>query len=377
METNLTKEDKRLDASSENTKDELHEGDLAIRRITEDELAAYSSKGRSSSFKVEDSGFKEVVSELIPAAVAAVDVYKQKDLALVKFPEGVTWGDLCVRKSDNWKLLSNFKDGKFNEMAAIKQAGLQPAAVANLALQCAAVVVGQAYMAKINEQLEGIESGIAGIRRYLEASEAAKVDSAYHMLFNDYVLRFGENFASPEKRQIALMKIADIREVALHAWYLQIKLLSEKKEGVRALAKPKEKELARYIEEVKGIERAAASAFVLVASASQTAMQYDCNFTSQRIEADRADLDQMLCKWREAHDGFYGILRTRAALVKEVPILGAKQKREMDRAIAKAASSDDVSSQAAVHSRRLSIMNFVYNQANALVVCADEVRLVG
>lgn len=93
------------------------------------------------------------IDAMIPVAAAAVDAGAQYGMAVVRFPEGVGWADLCKSPREGYKLLSNFKDGKFNEMAAIKQAGLQGPAVANLALQGAAVVVGQAYMAQINEQL--------------------------------------------------------------------------------------------------------------------------------------------------------------------------------------------------------------------------------
>lgn len=88
----------------------------------------------------------------IPVATAGIDAAAQYGMAVVKLPEGgVTWGDLCVRKSDGWNLLSSFKDDKFNDMAGIKQAALQPAAIANLAMRGAAIAVGAAYMAQISD----------------------------------------------------------------------------------------------------------------------------------------------------------------------------------------------------------------------------------
>ncbi len=121
------------------------EAELSI--IDGDELATLTDgrvKAISKPIAGRMAGFADA---LIPVATAGADAAAQYGMAIVKFPEGVTWGDLCVRKSDGWNLLSSFKDGKFNDMAGIKQAALQPTAVANLAMQGAAVAVGAAYMA--------------------------------------------------------------------------------------------------------------------------------------------------------------------------------------------------------------------------------------
>lgn len=102
------------------------------------------SSTKSISFPLEGKA-AVAADSLISLAANAAQAAQQFDMAVVKFPEGVGWGDLCVRHSDGWNLLSSFdSDGKFNDMAAIKQAGLQPAAAANLALQGAAVAVGMA-----------------------------------------------------------------------------------------------------------------------------------------------------------------------------------------------------------------------------------------
>ena len=104
------------------------------------------------------------LNALVPLVTNVGQTVSTLDMAIVKFPESVGWADLCVRHKDGWNLLSNFKGGRFNEMAGIKRAGLQPAAVANLALQGAAVAVGQAYMTQINDKLESIDAGISEIR---------------------------------------------------------------------------------------------------------------------------------------------------------------------------------------------------------------------
>jgi hypothetical protein len=60
------------------------------------------------------------------------------------------------------------KDGYQGQIAA-RQAKLQPAAVANLVLQGAALAVGQAYMTEINDQLGEIQEGIAAIQGDMRA----------------------------------------------------------------------------------------------------------------------------------------------------------------------------------------------------------------
>ena len=73
---------------------------------------------------------------LIPMAAKAADAAAQWDHAIVRFPEGAGWNDLLNRKTpgwEEWKQLGVLKDGKFQPQAAIRQAKLQPVAVANLA----------------------------------------------------------------------------------------------------------------------------------------------------------------------------------------------------------------------------------------------------
>lgn len=143
-------------------------GDLAI-------LTDGGAKAISKPIASRIVGFADA---LIPVATAVTDVAVQYGMAIVKFSEGgVTWRDLCVRKSDDWNLLSSFKDGKFNDMAGIKQAALQPIAVANLVMQGTAVAVGAAYMAQISDQLKGVETA----RREFQLERDVNLPSSFDM----------------------------------------------------------------------------------------------------------------------------------------------------------------------------------------------------
>lgn len=85
-------------------------------------------------------------SLLVSAALVGARTAESSGLAVVRFPGGVGWADLFNRQvgvNDGWKPLGSMgKTGKFNKLGAIKKAGVQSAAVSNLALQCVALVVG-------------------------------------------------------------------------------------------------------------------------------------------------------------------------------------------------------------------------------------------
>lgn len=121
----------------------------------------------------------------MPVASNAAQAAGEYGMAIVRFPEGVGWADLCNRHSgveDGWKLLSNIKDGEFNELAAIRQAGLTPVGVANIALWVGAAAVGMAYMNQINSQLKALQEGVGEISRTLDLERQAKLKTAFDSL---------------------------------------------------------------------------------------------------------------------------------------------------------------------------------------------------
>lgn len=133
-------------------------------------------------------------------------------------------GGLLNRKTpgwEEWKQLGFLKEGKFQPMAAIKQAKLPPTAVANLALQGAAVVVGQAYMAEISKQLDGIQSEISVMQIEMKLEREANIEASYEML-KFYLAFYSEIAADPERRQAAHAEIEDIKRDAIAAWKFQV-----------------------------------------------------------------------------------------------------------------------------------------------------------
>lgn len=237
---------------------------------------------------------------LIPAGATAAQAAGELGMAVVKFPEGVGWADLCVRKSDGWNLLSNFKDGKLNDMAGIKQAGLQPAAAANLALQGAAVAVGMAYMNKISDELEGLRSGIDEIQRDMERERDAELSAAFDGLAR-LALKFEEYGASPEKRQAGQQIIERALHEADKAWDYEMTRIHDHAAHVRG-----EKRLAaeKIVEESRllgSIEGRASVALQLTVAALQMGMRFDGDFTETRLAADRQIASRKAEQFAVAH----------------------------------------------------------------------------
>ena len=238
---------------------------------------------------------------LIPAGAAAAQAAGELGMAVVKFPEGIGWADLCVRKSDGWNLLSNFKDGRLNDMAAIKQEGLQPAAAANLALQGAAVAVGMAYMNKISDELEGLRSGIDEIQRDMERERDAELGAAFDGLAR-LALKFEEYGASPEKRQTGQQIIERSLHEADKAWDYEMARIRDHAVHVRG-----EKRLAaeKIVDEshlLGSIEGRVAVAFRLTVAALQMGMRFDGDFTEERIAADRQIASRKVEQFAVAHE---------------------------------------------------------------------------
>ena len=260
-------------------------GDAQLAPLEPQELAELESSAVRSIEIPAHRAAAVAADSLIPAGAAAAQAASELGMAVVKFPEGVGWADLCVRKSDGWNLLSNFKDGRFNDMAGIKQAGLQPAAAANLALQGAAVAVGMAYMNKISDELEGLRSGIDEIQRDMERERDAELGAAFDGLAR-LALKFEEYGASPEKRQAGQQIIERALHEADKAWDYEMACIRDHAAHVRG-----EKKLAaeKIVEESRllgSIEGRASVAFRLTVAALQMGMRFDGNFTETRLAAD-------------------------------------------------------------------------------------------
>lgn len=255
---------------------------------------------------------------LIPMAAQAAGAAAQWNHAIVRFPEGAGWNDLLNRKTpgwEEWKQLGVLKDGKFQPQAAIRQAKFQPVAVANLALQGAAIVVGQAYMAEISKQLEGIESGIAAIQQEMRIEREADIEARFEKLL-EYLSQYDEVFTNPEKRQAVHNAIEGICVEALKAWKFQVKAMREFGVRTERSRRMKDDEVRATLHEFQSKERGAQAAFRLLLAAEQASMQYDGDFSAARIAREREKVGRCLDDYAEVRDKAQGLLTERIKSVR-------------------------------------------------------------
>lgn len=254
------------------------------------ELYEYKSFNESA---VGDAAF---LNAMIPAAVAAIDAANQFGHAIIRFPEGAKWSDLIDRKMPGWegfKQLGILKDGKFQPQAAIKQAKLQPAAIGNLALQGAAMVVGQMYMVEINKQLEEVTTGIAAIQEEMRHERESNIGACMEML-----KEYSENYLTisndPIEHQAVRSQIESIRKEAKGAWLFQISHFQSLEKTLRESGKLKDNQLKVKMYEFVQRDKAAHDAFVFLMAAEQVKMQYSQNFTTSQIEREQEAINNYL-----------------------------------------------------------------------------------
>lgn len=253
---------------------------------------------------------KATLDGLAPLAATIADAAGQWNQALVKFPKGYGWGDTTLRKTpgfEGWKQAGIYKGKGYKGQAAIRQAKLQPTAFANLALQGAAIVVGQAYMTEINEQLGEIQEGIASIQRDMQLEREAKLEAQFDKL-REYVSCYGEIAEDPERRQAALNGIESIEIDALSAWKFQVKSMRSLRESMDGRPMD-ERAVAARVGEFRQRDRGAAAAFILCAAAEQTSMQYSQDFGPDRLERERGKARKRLAEYDEVRSAVQGALR--------------------------------------------------------------------
>lgn len=393
---------------------ELAPCEASLSTVSRSELA--NIRGHASRSESLDTASRLMAraDALIPAGANAVQAAMEYGMAIVKFPEGVGWSDLCVRHSDGWNLLSSFgPDGEFNPMAGIKQAGLQPAAVANLALQGGALVVGQAYMTQISNQLEGIQDGIDEIQRQMGWDRDASLKAGY-----DKLLRLAsgleEYASSSEKYTVGLQIIEDAMTEADKALNYQISAIRKKGEDLAAKKKLDEGKINAVCEELAPMERRAAVAFRLFVLAQEVAMAFDNDYSSQRIERVRSRVEGKASEYAAARGGVHSALSTSVAKLKGSPLklaervesdfvaenlvqglmheAGANLQRVAPRRMRRAAKEDLANRRGILQDRlesenrvatimqereeHLDKLDFAFNHADTMIIDGDRIELI-
>lgn len=242
---------------------------------------------------------------MIPAAGAVADAAAQYNHAVVRFPEGATWADLINRKTPGWegfKQLGILKGGKFQPQAAIKQAKVQPAALGNLTLQGAAMVVGQMYMVEINKQLEEVTIGIASIQEEMRLERESNIEACMELL-KEYSEDYMTIADDPTEHQAVRNQIEAIRKEAKEAWLFQMKQLQAIRKSLQKSGKLKDENLKAKILEFSQRDRAAHDSFIFLMAAEQVKMQYSQGYTEAQIAKERRSVSDRLISYMELRDG--------------------------------------------------------------------------
>lgn len=285
-------------------KDLLHYNDDEIVVVASDGLTDFDLLEHKSynNAAVSDYSFLDAI---IPAIGAAVDAGAQYGQAIVRFPKGASWADLLNRKTpglEDFKTLSILKDNKFQSQAAIKQAKLQPAAVGNLALQGAAMVVGQMYMVEINKQLEDVAGGIAAIQEEMRLERESKIEACMELL-KEYTENYMTISDDSVEHQAVRNQIEAIRKEAREAWLFQVKQLQDMDRSLRKSGKLKDEELKSKMCEFAQRDKAARDAFIFLMAAEQTKMQYSQSYTESQIRKEAESINQKLSEFTDLRNG--------------------------------------------------------------------------
>lgn len=240
----------------------------------------------------------------VPGAAAVADAVSQYGYALVRFPEGKSWNDLMPRKTSGYEGWSHFATyGENGDVgggnAAIKQAGLQPASIANLAMQGAAMAVGLAYMARIDGKLSEISKGIDDILRYMEEDYISRIEGHAEFLA-DYMEGFEEYATSIEERISVITNAQRIYEKLRGYWRKELRRMEDLRNELDRQGKTiKEADARGLLQKYFDIDNRMRHIFGLAVISRQMLMQYASNYSSGRIRKER----QTILSMRDAYVG--------------------------------------------------------------------------
>lgn len=282
---------------------------------------------RAVEIDPESVGGRDFFDALIPLAGNVAEAAAQYDHAIVKFPEGIGWNDLLNRKTPGWeqfKQCGGFgKNGKFNPQAAIRQVKVSPVAVANIALQAAAVAVGQAYMTEISERLSGIEEGVSKIQREMKRERDSKIEASFLML-KDYIEHYAEYSELPEKNQAVQNALEGIKRDALAAWSFQIQSLNDLGLQVRKAGKLDGAGARNFLSVLESCDNSAAAVYTVLLMENQAELQYSGTFGPDKLKDSEHRAIAYFEEYDKARSGVQEALRRKIGALKGKPFVAPK-----------------------------------------------------
>lgn len=265
----------------------------------------------------------------VPGAAAVADAVNQYGYALVRFPEGKSWNDLMPRKTPGYEGWSHFatyaeNGGVGGGNAAIRQAGLQPAAIANLAMQGAAMALGLAYMSRIDGKLSEISKGIDQILLHMEEDYISRLEGHADVLA-EYMEYYEEYAPNADERISVITNTQRIYEKLRGYWRKELRRMERLQSDLDAQGKTiKEADARRLLKKYESIDGRMRCIFGLAVISRQILMQYNLDFSSRRISRERRTILSMRDAYVASRDktehSFNNIAkRIKAPLVKTVP----------------------------------------------------------
>lgn len=273
------------------------------------------------------------------------------------------------------------------------------------------MVVGQAYMAEINKQLEGITSGITAIQREMKRDRDAKIEARFEKL-REYLALYDTISIDPEKKQAVLNSIELICIGALGAWKFQVSALQDFSVRIGKSKRVKQDEVEALLREFQNRERDAQTALRFIVAAEQASMQYDADFSEARIERERSKLGRYLDEYEQVRsqvrnaltekiEGIRSDLIAIPAAKKEAhqhPVLGvlhlagANAQRLLPSSLRKEAkrrhantrnsyrrlidADDPIEIVGDKRKSELALLNFIYDEADTMLLDGDGIHFV-
>ncbi len=230
-----------------------------------------------------------------------------------------------------------------------------------------------------------------------------------------YSQRFEEYLASPEKKQAALIGIEQSLRDAKEIWRFQLDSMRDLQKEITSDRKPKKDRILEYSKRLQEMEQRSSVAFQLCAAVGQMSMRYDDDFSEKRIADERNDLLRLQEEYGNARGAAYAALNKKALGVGGAPLaladaaenvytgtnpvanvafgaganiarvnpmrmrLKAKENTDAKRAELVDAITCDSKVRVAADAQleTLDEIDFMYNQAESMVLNGDEVLFLG
>lgn len=389
--------------------------EIAVASSENDGLAKRGIPSHSVSIP-----FNEVneISAFIPLIGRAAETVEQYGRAVVKFPEGGSWSQLLNRKTpgwEGWKTLSR-GGGKepWGKQAAIKQAKISPAMATAVVFQIASFAVGQYYMAEISNEIKGLSVGIDVIQQILEADRKSEIKSTYQTLMR-YVEDFDDYQNSPEKRQAALNALELQMDKINDIWNKHIELINSLSIELSSSKRFDEKSVREKIARLKELESSSEYVFQLILLRERISMQYDADFSEKRIKKVCGRIAEYVDAFNTVDDSAYKALNDKIDQLSSFPLAipdeleddeyspdnkidgfahGAKRlaqrlksqswhqaarqqlEQKKDELHVAASAENQVDKIADRQEKELNDIDFIFNQANALLIEKNEIRWI-